>query len=199
MRVDKFISVFTLLIVCSCIPKPDIPDPDSGTADLIKTIAVGGNYLTGYQDGAIFNEGQQHSIPALLAEQFALAGGGDFNQPLLPENLGFGLNSKQWQSDFLTRSVLGYKFDCEGEEGLSPLKNIISLNDQSASLQTLAATGYQNLAVPFATMEDIFDPSFGKSYGSGNSNPFYYRFATDPGNSTIFSDALAQDPTFLIL
>ncbi|MBL4656889.1 MAG: hypothetical protein JKX73_02730 [Flavobacteriales bacterium] len=66
-------------------------------------------------------------------------------------------------------------------------------------MQLLIDSGYQNLAVPSATMADIFDPNFGLSYGQGNSNPFYGKFASDPGTSTIMQDALNLAPTFSLI
>src|SRR3990172_12263037 len=108
MQINKF-QLLCLVLIFSCTPKLDIPEPDPGTANFEKTIAIGGNYLAGYQGGALYLDGQRHSIPALLAKQFQLAGGGAFVQPLMPDNSGLGLNSKPWESEFITGSALGYK------------------------------------------------------------------------------------------
>src|SRR5688572_14620135 len=112
----------------SCNPKLDIPEPSAGNADFTKFIAIGDNYLSGYQDGALYKKGQEKSIPALLAEQFALVGCGPFSQPMMPDEKGLGLSLKPWESVFVQKSKLGYKIDCEGVSSLSPLKDSISVS-----------------------------------------------------------------------
>jgi len=199
---------FCIVLVCllSCKAKIDGPKLSVGDANFQTTIAIGGNYLAGYQDGALYREGQINSIPALLAERFnevylqdaLLSSVTSFKQPLMPFGQGFGLNSKKWESEFISQVTLGYKVDCEGTESLSPLKNLIDLTPQSAAMQLLVDSGYSNLAVPFATVADLLNPSFGLGYDTGNENPFYGKFALQPGVSTVLSDALVLDPTFVI-
>ncbi|MCH8319143.1 MAG: hypothetical protein IIA88_11735, partial [Bacteroidetes bacterium] len=194
----------------SCTPKLDIPEPDPGRADFSKVVAIGGNYLAGYQDGALYYNGQRFSIPALLAEQFKLVGGGIFNQPFMPDNSGLGLNSKPWESAFVTKSTLGYKDSilyintgscncdsCWGRGGLSPIKRIFGISEASSDLKPLAGGNFQNLSIPFATLQDLFNPALGNSYPNGNL--YYHRFTINTGVSTVMSDALVQNPTFFIL
>ncbi|MBW8050555.1 MAG: SGNH/GDSL hydrolase family protein [Cytophagales bacterium] len=202
-------TVYCLLCI-TCTPKLDIPEPDPGEANFERTIALGDSYLAGYQDGALYYDGQRYSIPALLAEQFELVGGGAFNQPYMPDNSGLGLNSKPWESDFVSSSNLGYKdsipydidndniIDCWGRGGLSPLKDTLGISQASFYLQKVAGGYLQNLAVPFARTEDLFDPLFGNDFSSGG-NLYYHRFASNSGISTVLTDAIPQNPTFLIL
>jgi hypothetical protein len=182
-------------IILSCTPEIEVPEPSQGDADLTKTVAVGGNYMAGYQDGALSKSGQELSLPALITRQFRLAGGGLFFQPLMPGNEGLGLHSKPWESPFVSPSWLGHKTDCEGTTSLSPLKNFVSLSAAAPYLQGVAGNSFQNLGVPFARIQSWFDPAFG---AASNSNPYYNRFASDPGNSTLFFDAKAQNATFVI-
>lgn len=191
------LSLFAGIIACT--PELDPPDPQPGEADFTKTIAVGGNFLAGYQDGALNMDGQRLSLPALLARQFRLAGGGMFNQPLMPDNTGFGLNSKSWEIPFVTASHLGYRTDCEGVTSLGPVKNYIPVSSAGPYLQGVAGNSFQDLSVPFARIQDYFNPAFGLSYSSGNPNPYYNRFASDPGNSTLYFDAKAQGATFITM
>ena len=104
LLIFSFVALFN-----ACTPKLDIPKPSAGNASFSKTIAIGGNYMAGCQDGALYRKGQKLCLAALLAEQFKLVGGGAFNQPLMPDNNGLGLNSKPWESSFVTPSHLGYK------------------------------------------------------------------------------------------
>ncbi|MBL4658445.1 MAG: hypothetical protein JKX73_10625 [Flavobacteriales bacterium] len=201
----------TGMVICfgvlACNPNVDSPVLSEGEADFTKVVAIGGDYLSGYAHGALTREGQQRSIPALFSQSVnevylqsgSLNSVSTFKQPLMPIGQGFGFNSKIWEGEFISPVTLGYKVDCEGVESLSPLKNIINLSVQSAGMQLLIDSGYQNLAVPSATMADIFDPNFGLSYAQGNTNPFYGKFASNPGISTILQDALNLAPTFSLI
>jgi len=195
------------LSFCGCEPKVDLPVLSEGDADLQKVVALGGDFLAGYESGALTREGQGNSIPTLFARQVnevylqagSLSDVSIFKQPLMPLGQGFGFNSKKWESEFISPVTLGYKVDCEGVESLSPLKNLLDLSAQSAGMQQLVDGGYQNLAVPSAITADILDPDFGLPYSQGNPNPFYGKIASDPGTSTILQDALNLSPTFSLL
>ena len=64
-------------------------DGDPGTADFSTFVAIGDSLTAGYADGALYRDGQLNSFPAIMAQQFALAGGGAFTQPeMLPEKTG---------------------------------------------------------------------------------------------------------------
>lgn len=191
------LSFFCFIIFDSCTPKLDIPEPDAGTADFTKTVSIGGNYMAGYQNGALSEKGQRLSIAALLTTQFKLVGGGIFHQALMPDNNGLGLNTKPWESWFVTPSRLGYKTDCKGVTALSPLKNIISESAAVPYLNGVSGNAVQNLAVPYAALSDYFNTSLGISFSAQNRNPYYSRIASNPGTSTIFMDAKAQQATFI--
>lgn len=187
------------MIVASCTPELEVPEPSAGEANFSKTIAIGGNYIAGYQNGALFKKGQTLSLPALLAEQFRLVGGNVFSQALMPDDNGIGTNSKIWESYFITPSKLGYKTDCKGVTSLSPVKQYISVADASPYLVGVAGNSVHNLAVPYATMQDYFNPSFGDPFSTmGNKNPFYNRIASNPGVSTLAGDIAERNPTFVI-
>lgn len=195
------ISNISLLIsfffISSCTPELVGPKPKAGAADFTKTVAIGGNYMAGYQDGSLYKKGQRLSIPALLAEQFKLINGTGFNQILMPDDIGLGLSSKPWESWFVSASHLGYKTDCKGVSSLSPLKSNISVSEATPYLTGLAGNSNQDLAVPFANTADYFNPAFGDMFSTtGNRNPYYNRIASTPGTSTMFADAKSQNATF---
>jgi len=196
----KIIYLFLVsFIFNACTPELDVPEPSAGEANFSKTIAIGGNYIAGYQHGALFKKGQRLSIPALLAEQFRLVGGNVFSQALMPDDDGIGMNMKPWESYFITPSKLRYKTDCKGVTALSPIKNHITVADASPYLNGVAGNGVHNLAVPFAAMHDYFNPAFGNAFSpTGNRNPYYNRIASNPGVSTLANDIVAQNPTFVI-
>jgi hypothetical protein len=193
-----YVAAFLLLLGSSCTPDLEGPKPKAGDADFYRTVAIGGNYMAGYQDGALYRKGQQFSIPALLTEQFKLVGGTSFSQVLMPDNSGLGLNSKSWESWFITASHLGNKTDCKGITSLSPLKTQVSLADATPYLAGLAGNSIQDFAVPYAAVADYFNPAFGDVFSpTGNKNPYYNRIAGTPGTSTIYSDAKNQNATFI--
>lgn len=188
-----------IYLLSSCTPELDIPEPSAGEANFSKTIAIGGNYMAGYQNGALFRKGQRLSLPALLSQQFRMVGGNIFNQALMPDENGIGTNSKTWESYFITPSKLGYKTDCKGVTALSPIKNYISVANASPYLVGIAGNSIHNLAVPFANMSDYFNPAFGNAFSTtGNKNPYYNRIASNPGTSTLANDIVSQNPTFVV-
>ena len=79
------IILITLLLVGSCKQEvivttpPDgpatPPTPAPGSASFTKFVAIGNSFVAGMQGGALFTEGQNNSLPAIMAKQFATAGG----------------------------------------------------------------------------------------------------------------------------
>lgn len=180
----------------ACKPNLDIPEPSSGDANFIKSIAIGGDYMAGYQDGALYHDGQERSIPALLARQFAFTGNSQFNQGILSENTGLGWNSKPWESWFVQASRLNYRFDCEGTRSLGPVKDSLGRNAASMLYGNYYFANNCNFAIPFARTAELFSASFGADPGMNYANPFYFRIASNPGTSTVISDAQNANATF---
>lgn len=79
-------ALFASLILSGCTPEIDVPEAAKGNADFSKYISVGNSLSAGYMDGGLYREGQENSYPNILAQQFKLAGGSDFPQPLFAEN-----------------------------------------------------------------------------------------------------------------
>jgi hypothetical protein len=188
--IRKIIALSIIVIaINSCKPDLDIPKPSTGSADMSRMIAVGDNYMAGYQDGALYNKGQRLSIPALIARQIPSAEA--FTQPLMQDDYGIGYDLNPYSSNYVQKSVLGYRTDCKGASSLFP---------QSSALTTASTGGYfmqvssavNNFSVPFMKIKDYFNPAVGNTSG----NKFYHRFASSPGTSTVYSDAKAANATF---
>ena len=152
--------------------------------------------MAGYQDGALYHDGQARCIPALLARQFALAGGGDFRQNLLSDNNGFGWNSKPWESWFVQASHLNYRTDCEGVTSLGPVKDSLGRNAAALLYSNNYLSSNCNFAIPFATTPQLFTPALGANPGTNYANPFYFRIASNPGASTVMADAQNANASF---
>jgi len=125
--------------------------------------------------------------------QFELVGGGSFNQPMISNNSGLGINPKQWESEYQSASLLRYKIDCKGISALKPKKDLFSIGSAGIYLQHQSGS-FQNMSVPFAKISEYNNASLGMT---GNTNPYYSRFAGNPGTSTMLSDAKANQPTFI--
>ncbi|MFM7895363.1 MAG: G-D-S-L family lipolytic protein, partial [Flavobacterium sp.] len=59
----------------------------AGDADFSSYVAIGNSLTAGYMDGTVYRVGQTYSFPNLLAQQFALVGGGEFTQPSYAEDV----------------------------------------------------------------------------------------------------------------
>lgn len=183
---------FAALIIVSC-SKDDNGDSteeelivSAGEADFSKFVAVGNSLTAGYTDGALFIESQLNSFPNILAGQFALAGGGEFNQPLMNDNLG-GL--------LLGGNVIAENrlfFNGSGPERLPGVPT-------TEVSQTLSGN-FNNMGVPGAKVYHLLAPGYGNVAGvpTGQANPYFARFASSP-NTTLLADAVAQQPTFFTL
>lgn len=192
---SAFISFYSLLVTCRPNLKPDTPS--SGEADFSKFVALGGNFMAGYQDGALYKDGQQYSIPYLIAKYMHLAGGAEtFAQPFMPDNKGLGINPKPWESKFQHASNLRYKLDCQNVNALKPVKELFS--SEGIYVNHPGGT-FQNISVPFARISRYNDPSLGTVTSNSNSNIFYHRMSSQWGVSTMLSDVKAHNPTFFAL
>jgi len=192
-----FFGICSLLI--SCTPDLKAPQPNAGKANFSRSIAVGGDFVAGYQDGALYMDGQNRSIPALLARAFQTAGGHTFRQALMPDNQGLGLNLKPWESSYVSATYLGPLTDCSGLSSLQPLHTVLPPSEARPYLDGTSGNAMQNLSVPFAQISQLFDPTLGLDVSTGNKNPYYSRFAGNPGTSTVYSDALNQHASFFTI
>ena len=147
------------IVLTACTPEPKGFEPDAGSADFSNLIALGGSYMAGYQDGGLFLKAQENSLAALVANQLEYANGNKFHQVLLPQGNGIGLNSKPWESNFVTPSKLGNKTDCKGVTSISPIKSEVSDIVAQGFLNTGDKKNNNNLAVPFASIVDYTNPN----------------------------------------
>lgn len=156
-----------------------------GTLDLSHYVSIGNSLTAGFADGALYTDAQNQSFPALLADRFSIAGGGDFNQPDINSENGF--NSAF--SDVGSGIILG--------------RTVLDLSDQAPVPTTgelpTAFTGdktaLNNFGVPGIVVGQLLTPLTGTP-GSPIENALYTRFASAPGTSTIIGDAVATGPSF---
>ncbi len=181
----------------SCEPEFENPvttdDYSAGEADFSSYVAVGNSLTAGYMDGTVYKSGQANSFPNLLAQQFALVGGGAFTQPSYEDDVN---NLGGISGIFGTRLIINVApktdgngnllLDCNGNpipQGLQPISGT------STVTLTPQAEAYNNMGVPGAKSFHVLVP------GYGSSNPFYARHATSP-TATVLGDAMMKNPTF---
>ncbi|WP_300978760.1 SGNH/GDSL hydrolase family protein [Flavobacterium sp.] len=158
----------------------------AGSAVVTKYVALGDSYAAGYSDNALFKTGQEGSYANIIAQQFALAGGGDFKTPFMADNVG-GL--------LLGGNVIaGTRLYFNGS---AP----VAVTGKPSTEVTTKLTGpFNNLGVPGAKSYHLVAPGYGNVAGvaAGLANPYFARFATT-ASTTVVADAVAQDPTFFSL
>jgi hypothetical protein len=159
-----------------------------GSADFSKYISVGNSLTSGYSNGALYVDGQNESFPSMIAGQMKLAGGGDFKQPLMADNLG-GIPSVGIGNKLVLAVVNGSLAPVPASGvGTTTLANIF------------AAGPYQNMGVPGAKSYHLLAPGYGNAAGlsMGTANPYFVRFSSS-ANASVIGDVMAQKPTFFSL
>lgn len=188
--------VFASVLIIGCKPSIQPPTLRANLATLDRVVYLGDSYLSGYQDAALSEDGQVHSVAALLSRSFENVGGGAIVQPILPFANGVGINSKPWNGELNTYSVLNNNVaDCTGELGLKPLKTEFSY-DGSASYVDYSGSksALTDFAVPFASTDEYFLTSTANAF-EGGGNLYYHRIA----QTTLLADAKNAAPTFAVI
>ncbi|TXE13158.1 G-D-S-L family lipolytic protein [Seonamhaeicola algicola] len=177
----------------SPIPEQEvIPELTSGTADFSNYVALGASFTAGFTDNALFKASQQNSFPNMLASKFALAGGGDFTQPLMNDNFG-GLAAN---GNRITDPRLVFN-------GSAPagLETVIGPVTVSTDIVLNNPTGpFNNLGVPGAKSFHLVAEGFGNLQNFPTAaNPYAIRITGGASNASILDLALEQNPTFFTL
>ena len=128
-----------------------------------------------------------------MAQQFALAGGGAFSQPLrLPEASGSFVGIPA--TDVADRLVLVASGNPD-----RPVRPATIDPTISTSLLPALAGPFNNFGVPGAKSIHLPLGAYGNPSNLGSTaNPFFVRFASSQ-NATVIGDAAARAPTFFVL
>ena len=160
----------------------------AGDADFTTYVAVGNSLTAGYMDGTVYKSGQANSFPNLLAQQFALVGGGTFTQPSYADDVnnlgGLMLGGMPIGN---TRLVI--------DASQSRPENLVGT--PTIEVSNLQATAYNNMGVPGAKSFHLLASGYGNVAGValGQANPYFVRHATSP-TATVLGDAMTKNPTF---
>lgn len=186
--------LFGLVALFSC-ENDDIPMMEeeaepvpltAGSANLSTYVALGNSLTAGFTDGALFIKAQQNSMPNLLAQKFALVGGGEFTQPLMADNIGGLL--------FGGVQIQGPRLYFNGS-GPAPVSGT-----PTTEVTNVLSGPFNNLGIPGAKSYHLLANGYGNLSGVpiGQANPYFARMASNP-NASIVEDAIAQNPTFFSL
>lgn len=173
-----------------------LPELTAGTANFSKYVSLGNSLTAGFADGALYRISQENSMPNILAGQFNLAGGGNFNQPLTNDNTGGLLVGGSQLPGFGPRLVFN-------GSGPAPITTLNPLATTTTDIVLNNPTGpFNNMGVPGAKSFHLLAPGYGDLNGlfatPPTANPYFVRMASSPTTSVI-ADAMAQTPTFFTL
>lgn len=185
-------------------PQPG-PAPSKGNADFTKFVAIGNSLTAGFQAGALFNEGQANSLPKIMADQFAVVGGGAFNQPDINSVNGFNSTSSNIGSGVIRGRLVLFDPDGTGPRTPGPVASGtpgVPAPFNTADLPAPFAgnkAALNNFAVPGILLgQALIAATGGPPTSTPPFNGLYARFASNPGTSTIIGDAVAAQGTFFL-
>jgi len=172
-------------------PIEELPLLTAGTADFSTFVSIGNSLTAGFTDNALFQAGQSNSYPNLLAQRFALIGGGSFNQPLTNDNIGGLLIGGNPLPGFGPRLF----FDGAGPAGLPAIPTTdIALNNPAGPFNNIGVPGATSFQVVFNGLGNIA----GLQADPVTANPYFVRMASS-SNASMLEDAIIQNPTFVSL
>ena len=151
--------------------------------DFSRYVSMGASFTAGYTDGALFQAAQMNSFPNILANKFKMAGGGDFNQPMMSDNIGGLL----FAGNVIQPPRLYFN-------GSGPVR--LSATPTTETTSSVAGA-LNNFGVPGAKSFHLVAPGYGNMAGVpiGAANPYYARMASG-ATATVLGDALSQSPSF---
>ena len=168
-----FVCLFGITLT-SCKPKENLLPNSPGEINLQQFVAIGDGNTAGYMDDALYQYGQQNSLGAILQTQLQLVGAGEIYNPLMG-SANIGANSS-----LLSKLILGYKTDCLGANGLSPIRFAQQGEALTASVYSFQ-NKYSNFGVPGLRMIDMVSTDFG-NINLPQHNAFFARMSKDQFN-----------------
>jgi hypothetical protein len=184
----------------------DCTDAVAGTASFSKFVAIGSSYVAGFQAGALFDDGQNNSLAAILNKQFECVGApATFKQPTINTPLGF--NIFVTPNPTTTGVVLGRML----LQGASPrptpqVSTVAAIPNPSvnpAFIYTGNKAELNNFGIQAIVLGQALIPETGSwAAGAGGDprfNPFYARLAyPGTGTSTVIGDAAGAAGSFFL-
>jgi hypothetical protein len=208
-----------LFAVTACDQEvPELQDPEpaasqcegasKGSAEFTKFVAIGNSFVAGFQAGALFTNGQNNSLAAILNKQFECVGApATFNQPDINASLGWNLFITQPFLADQTKPILGRMLLQGANPRPTPQPYPVGIIEALPNPQVNGnfmykgdKTKLQNFAVPAITVGQVLTAATGDFQNPSPAlSPFYGRFASAPGTSMILTDVNAANGTFILV
>jgi len=193
MKIKYFLLSLVIVTFTACIDDDlEVPgtaeavEITSGDADFSRMVAMGATMTAGYTDGALFHQGQINSYPNIMASVMAHAGGGEFTQPYMNDNIGGILvGGMQFQGP-------RFYFDGAGPASLP--------GNPTTEATNVMPGPYSNMGIPGCNAIHMLAPGYGSMAAlmQGLANPYFVRMASND-NAQVITDALGQSPTFVTI
>jgi hypothetical protein len=192
---------FSVLLFSLTSCETDVEDPsavvppapyvgDAGSADFSSYVSLGASNASGFMDNALFIAGQLNSFPNILAGAMAQAGGGEFTQPYVADNVG-GMT-------VAGNEIAGERFFFS-TQSFTPQGASGAITTEALDFQP---GPYSNMSFPFVSAIHMVAPDYGNPAGlatvPATANPWFVRAASSP-SARIIDDVLAQSPSFVTL
>ncbi|MBL0743863.1 hypothetical protein [Chryseolinea lacunae] len=166
---------------------PEAEEPTQGEANFTKTVVVGSSLSAGFMNGALYDAGQKNSFVTILATQMKAVGGGNFNQPDINATDGY-YGVATGIPGVPDGTILGRLY-LKGTTSPSPTPKIPGqaigpFAGDKAALNNFSAYG---VSIQTSLAPQLGGPASANPY----FNPYYARFASNPGTSTLIGDAAA--------
>jgi hypothetical protein len=178
----------------------------AGSANFTKFVAIGNSLTSGFQSAALFTEGQNNSLGAILAKQFKCVGGGDFNQPDINSVNGYNSSFSDPANGIIRGRLVLFDPDGTGPKSAGPAPAATPGMPAPFNTADLPApyagdkTKLNNFGVPGIQLGQVLTPlTGGPSTGNPAYNGLYARFASNPGTSTILGDAIGALRNLLLV
>ena len=169
-----------------------LPELNAGDLDFSNYIAVGPSFSAGVSDGTVFLASQENSWPNIMSKEFAKAGGGEFRQPTMSDNLGgLALGGTR---------IVGPRLVFNGS-GPAPLESVIGPVTVTTDILNNPAGPFNNLGVPGARSFHFTAAGYGNiaNVALGAANPYATRLTGNTPNASIIEVAASQNPSFFTL
>ena len=169
------------------------PTGSAGTLDFSNYVAIGASLTAGFADAALYDLAQENSFPAMLHNSMTFAGApATFTQPDIDSPSGFNTSV---QGPAGSGIVLG-RFELDTSiPGPSPRTDGDPIGNWAGN-----ASDLNNFGIPGAVTAQLLTPLTGTA-AEGNTafNPYYQRYASNPGTSTPIQDIISAQPTFFTM
>jgi len=192
MKTNRILYILPIALgLVACEPEFEDIDFNDGSADFTSFVTVGNSLTAGFQSNALRREKQEVSLSAMLAGQLKLVGSGEFKQPLMDPGVGLGPAGNAEFGLFIKQGCDPSRPPSLSPGPIAPQGQL----DQLAPSNFIGSNGpFNNIGVPGARLSNLNQVGYGSSQG----NPYFARFASNPGE-TMIQAAMRNNPTFFEL